>query len=82
MNAFMVSSAYHGQKIGADTDIKSVETERYSICETEYGDLGIYDKESKEGFIWELDKNQIQVNSKTGTKFKSNISAGVWRVLL
>ncbi len=72
MNAFMVSSAYHGQKIGTDAGIKSVETERYSICENEYGDLGIYDKESKEGFIWELDKNQIQVDSKTGTKFLIN----------
>ena len=72
MNAFMVSSAYHGQRIGTDTGIKSVETERYSIYETEYGDLRIYDKENKEGFIWELDKKQIQVDSKTGTKFLIN----------
>ena len=72
MNAFLVSSAYRGQKIGSDEGIKPVETERYSIYETEYGDLRIYDKENKEGFIWELDKNQIQVDSKTGTKFLIN----------
>lgn len=72
MNAFLVSSAYRGQKIGSDEGIKPVETERYSICENEYGDLYIYDKENKEGFIWDLDKNQVQVDSKTDTKFLIN----------
>lgn len=52
--------------------IKSVETERYTIEETEYGDLRIYDKERKEGFIWELGKNQVQVDAETGTKLLIN----------
>lgn len=52
--------------------IKPVETDRYIVKETEYGDLGIYDKNRKEGFIWELGKNQVQVDEKTGSKVLIN----------
>ena len=52
--------------------IKPVETDRYIVKETEYGDLGVYDKNRKEGFIWELGKNQVQVDDKTGSKVLIN----------
>lgn len=69
-----------GQKYSGT--INPVETERYTIEETEYGDLWIYDKERKEGFIWELGKNQVQVDAKTGTKLLiNNLGSGFFNMV-
>lgn len=53
--------------------IKTVETERYKIVEKESGVVHIYDKENNnEGVDLKLNKDQIRVDEKTGTKFIIN----------
>lgn len=53
--------------------IKTVETERYKIVERESGVVRIYDKEqNNEAIDLKLNKEQIQVDKETGTKFIIN----------
>lgn len=53
--------------------IKTVETERYKIVERESGVVRIYDKEqNNEAIDLKLNKDQIQVDKETGTKFIIN----------
>lgn len=53
--------------------IKTVETERYKIIERESGVVRIYDKEqNNEAVDLKLNKEQIQVDKKTGTKLIIN----------
>ena len=53
--------------------IKTVETERYKIVERESGVVRIYDKEqNNEAVDLKLNKEQIQVDKKTGTKLIIN----------
>lgn len=53
--------------------IKTVETERYKIVERESGVVRIYDKEqNNEAIDLKLNKEKIQVDKETGTKFIIN----------
>ncbi len=53
--------------------IKTVETERYKIVERESGVVRIYDKEhNNEAVDLKLNKEQVQVDKETGTKFIIN----------
>ncbi len=53
--------------------IKTVETERYKIVEKESGVVRIYDKEhNNEAVDLKLNKEQVQVDKETGTKFIIN----------
>ena len=53
-------------------EIQDVETERYIITVRHRGELCIYDKMRDENFIWDLDKNNVQVDAKTESKFLIN----------
>ena len=53
-------------------EIQDVETERYIITARQRGELCIYDKMRDENFIWDLSKNNVQVDAKTGSKFLIN----------
>lgn len=53
-------------------EIQDVETERYTITSQHRGELYIHDKLRDENFIWDLNKNQVQVDAKTGSKFLIN----------
>ena len=58
-------------------EIQDVETERYIITSRSRGELCIYDKLRDENFIWDLSKNQVQVDAKTGSKFLiDNLGSG------
>lgn len=50
-------------------ELQDVETERYTITSRGIGELCIYDKMRDENFIWDLSKNKVQVDAKTGSKF-------------
>lgn len=53
--------------------IKTVETERYKIVERESGVVRIYDKEqNNEAIDLKLNKDRVQVDKETGTKFIIN----------
>ena len=53
-------------------EIQDVETERYIITARQRGELCIYDKMRDENFIWDLSKNNVQVDAGTGSKFLIN----------
>ena len=53
-------------------EIQDVETERYIITARQRGELCVYDKMRDENFIWDLGKNNVQVDAKTGSKFLIN----------
>ncbi|MCH5258969.1 MAG: hypothetical protein J1F18_04400 [Lachnospiraceae bacterium] len=58
-------------------EIRDVETERYTITSRSRGELCIYDKMRDENFIWDLSKNNVQVDTKTGSKFLiDNLGSG------
>lgn len=58
-------------------EIQDVETERYTITSRSRGELCIYDKLRDENFIWDLSKNNVQVDAKTGSKFLiDNLGSG------
>ena len=63
--------------------IKTVETERYKIVERESGVVRIYDKEhNNEAVDLKLNKEQIQVDKETGTKFIINdLGAGFFTMM-
>ena len=50
-------------------ELQDVETERYTITSRGIGELCIYDKIRDENFIWDLSKNKVQADAKTGSKF-------------
>ena len=52
--------------------IQDVESERYTITAQRRGELCIHDKLRNENFIWDLSKNNVQVDAKTGSKFLIN----------
>lgn len=65
--------------------IKEVETERYSIMWKPDGHLFIYDKErgGKEAFGWTLNKNDVQIDEKTGLKFLINdLGCGLFNMVV
>ena len=53
-------------------EIRDVETERYSITARRRGELCIHGKMRDEDFIWDLSKNNVQVDAGTGSKFLIN----------
>ena len=58
-------------------EIQDVETERYIITARQRGELCIYDKMRDENFVWDLSKNNVQVDAKTGSKFLiDNLGSG------
>ena len=58
-------------------EIQDVETERYTIKSQSRGALCIYDKMRDENFIWDLSKNNVQVDAKTESKFLiDNLGSG------
>lgn len=58
-------------------EIRDVETERYTITSRSRDELCIYDKLRDENFIWDLSKNNVQVDTKTGSKFLiDNLGSG------
>jgi hypothetical protein len=64
---------------------KEVETERYSITWKPGGYLCIYDKErgGNEAFRWKLNKDDVQVDEKTGLKFLINdLGCGLFNMVV
>lgn len=57
-------------------EIKKTETNDYTISGRDGGYLRIENKETKEGFMWKLGENRIQVDSETGQKFLINDLGG------
>lgn len=63
-------------------DIKSTETDQYTISGRDGGYLRIENKETKEGFMWKLGENSIQVDAETGQKFLINdLGAGFFNMV-
>ena len=58
-------------------ELRDVETERYIITARRRGELCIQDKMRNENFIWDLSKNNVQVDAGTGSKFLiDNLGSG------